>query len=82
MEWFLNVVLGEEMEGVETTLPAQGSGSTSRNRRMGGGSAYVGLATMLQEATDYLGEQRREEYKTWKAGTMARCEELEAGACT
>ena len=83
MEWFLNVVLGEEgeeMEGVETTLPAQGSGSTSRNRRMGGGSAYVGLGTMLQEATDYLSEQRREEYKTWKAGIMARCEELEAGA--
>jgi origin recognition complex subunit 6 len=83
MEWFLNVVLGEEggeeMEGVEKTLPAQGSGSTSRKRRMGGGSAYVGLGTMLQEATDYLGEQRREEYKTWKAGIMARCEELEAG---
>ncbi|KAG9199715.1 hypothetical protein G6514_008270 [Epicoccum nigrum] len=81
MEWFLNVVLGEEgegeeMEGVETTLPAQGS--TSRNRRWGGGSAYVGLGTMLQDATDYLGEQRREEYKTWKAGIVARCEELEA----
>lgn len=83
MEWFLNVVLGdegEEMEGVEMALPAQGKSSTSRDRRLGGGSAYVGLGTMLQEATDYLGEQRREEYKTWKAGIMARCEELEAGS--
>ena len=83
MEWFLNVVLGdegEEMEGVEMALPAQGKSSTSRDRRLGGGSAYVGLGTMLQEATDYLGEQRREEYKTWMAGIMARCEELEAGS--
>ncbi|KAF3005615.1 hypothetical protein E8E13_002469 [Curvularia kusanoi] len=80
MEWFLNVVPwdeAEEMEGVEMAVPGPGIGL---RRRKFDGSAYVGLGTMLQDATDYLSEQRREEYKAWRAGIMARCEELEAGA--
>ncbi|KAF9696095.1 hypothetical protein EKO04_006278 [Ascochyta lentis] len=84
MDWFLNVsppMDVDEMEGVEAT-----DGNTSHSTagktlgRKNGGSDYIGLGTMLQDATDYLGERQREDYKVWKAKIMARVEEIESGA--
>lgn len=84
MEWFVNIARLEEtgvMEGIETT-----NGTTSRptaNISRGlksDGSDYIGLGTMLQDATDYLGERQRQDYQAWKAKIMARVEKIEAGA--
>ncbi|KAH7080611.1 origin recognition complex, subunit 6, partial [Paraphoma chrysanthemicola] len=81
MEWFLNVMQdgdGDEMEGVEHTESNGRSGSGRNVGMRSGGSAYIGLGTMMQDATDYLGERQREEYQRWKQGIMARVEEIEA----
>jgi origin recognition complex subunit 6 len=82
MEWFLNIVPDEDggaMEGIETSdngvAGAKGRGLSLKDSL---GSDYIGLGTMMQEATDYLGERQREDYKRWKAGIMARIEEIEA----
>jgi origin recognition complex subunit 6 len=81
MEWFLNVTPQrdvDEMEGIEV------AGSTVRSiapRGLGlnaGGSDYIGLGTMMQETTDYLGERQRDDYKMWKAKIMNRIAEIEA----
>ncbi|KAG8627953.1 hypothetical protein KVT40_003826 [Elsinoe batatas] len=37
----------------------------------------VGLGTMFQDAVDWLSDDRREEYREWKAGIMHRLDELE-----
>ena len=80
MEWFMNVQPAEDidqMEGVEVTGGNMAAGGNRRNLR-DGGSDYIGLGTMLQEATDYLGERQRDDYQRWKAGIIARIEEIEA----
>lgn len=80
MEWFLNVLppdAGEEMEGVEMTDGHATMGAKSRGLK-DGGSDYIGLGTMIQDATDYLSERQREDYRIWKAGILARVEEIEA----
>lgn len=78
MEWFLNVLPVsdvDQMEGVEImSTAAIGRGKGLRD----GGSDYIGLGTMMQDATDYLGERQREDYKIWKASIMARIEGIEA----
>lgn len=84
MEWFLNIRPVEsvdEMEGIETAgnSPVR-SAATSSSGLKGGSSDYIGLGTMLQDATDYLGERQRQDYKAWKAKIMTRLEEIEAGA--
>lgn len=80
MEWFLNVSPPndvDEMQGVESTsAPA----ARVPQGLKPGGSDYIGLGTMLQDSTDYLGEHQRQDFKTWKARIMARYDELEAGA--
>jgi origin recognition complex subunit 6 len=43
-----------------------------------GGSNYIGLGTMMQDATDYLGERQQEDYKIWKEKILARVQEIEA----
>jgi origin recognition complex subunit 6 len=78
MEWFLNITPpsdGDEMEGVEATSagPVQKS-----NGMRNAGSDYIGLGTMMQDATDYLGERQQNEYLDWKAKIMARVERIEA----
>lgn len=81
MEWFLNVTSVEdtdEMEGIEFN---DGNARDAMKESQGlktGGSSYIGLGTMMQDATDYLGERQREDYKRWKANIMARVEALEA----
>lgn len=79
MEWFMNVVPdeAEDMEGVEATSSASAPGTGSGGIRSGG-SDYIGLGTMMQDATDYLGERQKQDYKQWKAKIMARVEEIEA----
>jgi len=78
MQWFDSVKPvedGDEMEGVEMT------GSTaviSKGLSLRSGSDYVGLGTMMQDATDYLGERQQEDYAKWKAKIMARVQEIEA----
>ena len=76
MDWFLNVTPqqnGDAMEGVEmAAVPATRSVTNT------GGSDYIGLGTMMQEATDYLGELQRADYKRWKATVMARAQDIEA----
>jgi origin recognition complex subunit 6 len=77
MEWFLNVVPQddtEEMEGVEQSSTAPEKSTATKTS----GSNYIGLGTMMQDATDYLGERQREDYKTWKAKILARVQEIEA----
>lgn len=81
MDWFMNVtpqVGGDETDGVETTggdsRPVMGTQKGLRASR----SDYIGLGTMMQDATDYLGERQREDYKKWKARIMARVQEIEA----
>jgi origin recognition complex subunit 6 len=82
MEWFLNVhpPSAGDMEGVEATnsVPAviANRGLSLRD----GGSSYIGLGTMMQDATDYLGERQREEYASWKADIMARVEAIETSS--
>lgn len=84
MEWFLNVSPlrdTDEMEGIETTDENRPRSTASKSLGLGSGSSdYIGLGTMLQDATDYLGERQRQDYKTWKAKIMARIDEIEAGA--
>jgi origin recognition complex subunit 6 len=78
MQWFDSVrpqADGEEMEGVEmsgnTAAKAKGMGLRS------GGSDYIGLGTMMQDATDYLGERQQEDYMRWKVQILAKVQELE-----
>jgi origin recognition complex subunit 6 len=76
MEWFLNVTPQDSMdamEGVETSTT-----HTKRNATKTGGSEYIGLGTMMQDATDYLSDRRREDYKIWEAKVMARVQQIEA----
>ncbi|KAH7414536.1 origin recognition complex, subunit 6 [Phaeosphaeria sp. MPI-PUGE-AT-0046c] len=76
MEWFMNITPLEdmqEMEGVEFSGASQRSAVTPI-----GGSDYIGLGTMMQDATDYLGESRRQDYVAWKATIMARVQQIEA----
>jgi origin recognition complex subunit 6 len=70
MEWFMNVDPVEDdadtMEGVEMT---RASNKTPMAKI--GGSDYIGLGTMMQDATDYLGDRQREGFQIWKAQVMA-----------
>jgi origin recognition complex subunit 6 len=82
MEWFLNIMPddeGDEMEGVEMTngrlVATKGRG---RSLKDSFGSEYIGLGTMMQDATDYLGERQRQDYKRWKTSIMAKIEKIEA----
>ncbi len=80
MEWFINVTPlddGDEMEGVEATGQNGTPAKPKNNVLRSGGSDYIGLGTMMQDATDYLGERQREDYKIWKAKIMARIQEIE-----
>jgi origin recognition complex subunit 6 len=81
MQWFDSVKPqsdGDEMEGVEMSdnaaVKAKGIGLKA------GSSDYIGLGTMMQDATDYLGERQQEDYTRWKAKILARVQELEASA--
>ncbi|KAL5440266.1 hypothetical protein PMIN07_005065 [Paraphaeosphaeria minitans] len=81
-EWFLNVLppSAEDMEGVETTNSGPAAIASQGQSSRDGGSSYIGLGTMMQDATDYLGERQREDYARWKAGIMARIETIEASS--
>jgi origin recognition complex subunit 6 len=76
MEWFVNVTPQENMdamEGVESTVTLE-----KRSVIKTGGSDYIGLGTMMQDATDYLSERRQEDFVKWKASVMARVQQIEA----
>lgn len=78
LEWFVNIVPvedGDEMEGIELT--SQRDIPSKRTLKDSFGSENIGLGTMIQDATDYLGERQQEDYKRWKAGIMARIDEIE-----
>ncbi|KAJ4367600.1 hypothetical protein N0V83_007185 [Neocucurbitaria cava] len=81
MEWFLNVTPQgheNEMEGIEMTGNTTLIVSVRSSGPKSGGSDYIGLGTMMQDATDYLGEHQRDDYENWKTRIMARVQELEA----
>jgi origin recognition complex subunit 6 len=81
MEWFQNIKpreFADEMEGVEAGDGAAQSRNGKSNGLLSGGSDYIGLGTMMQDATDYLGERQQEDYRRWKAKVMARVQEVEA----
>ncbi|KAH7388661.1 origin recognition complex, subunit 6 [Pyrenochaeta sp. MPI-SDFR-AT-0127] len=83
MEWFLNVTPhndGSEMDGVETTGSDSHFAAVKHKGLKIGGSDYIGLGTMMQDATDYLGERKQEDYKNWKAKIMVRVQELETNS--
>jgi len=82
MQWFDSVKPqgdGEEMEGVEMGDAAAAAKAKGMGLRSGG-SDYIGLGTMMQDATDYLGERQQEDYARWKEDTLARVRELEGAA--
>ena len=92
-EWYGNIqvgsvgVEGEEMEGVEMTgeerrdrdgqVPRNGGGL---KRLFEGVSEDVGLATMRQDAVDYLNEERKREYRRWREGVLRVCAQVEGSA--
>lgn len=86
MEWFSNILpegSGEAVQGVETTEGDQPGASAVAVKGMGkgmggGGSEYIGLATMMQDATDYLGERQRDNYQQWKSRILERAREIES----
>ncbi|KAF2680041.1 hypothetical protein K458DRAFT_393312 [Lentithecium fluviatile CBS 122367] len=81
MEWFLNVAPpadSEQMDGIEMPAAVNGAPKGSSKSFQVGGSDYIGLGTMMQDATDYLGVRQRADYLRWKAGIMARVEEIES----
>ncbi|RMZ69148.1 origin recognition complex subunit 6 [Pyrenophora seminiperda CCB06] len=91
MQWFESVKPQEDgdengndyddMEGVGMTGRVATSGQTKRLRSGGdGGSDYIGLGTMMQDATDYLGERQQQDYTMWKAKILARVQEMEIPA--
>jgi origin recognition complex subunit 6 len=87
MEWFLNITpIGQtdDMDGVEMTSAnsrqARGGGNGSSGFKGEYGSSHIGLATMMQDAIDFLGERSREDYAIWKADILASCDELEASS--
>jgi origin recognition complex subunit 6 len=41
------------------------------------GGLLPGLGTMMQDRIDWLSEERREDYREWKAGIMRRIEKME-----
>lgn len=68
---------GDEMEGVEMT---NGDATTSGGKSTSlkdGGSDYIGLGTVMQNATDYLSERQSADFKRWRNRIMARIEEIE-----
>jgi len=81
MEWFMNVLppsVGEIIEDANQVDGGSGKGDVINRDFRAGGSDYIGLATMLQDATDYLGARQREDYQRWKADILARVEDVEA----
>lgn len=80
MDWFINVAPVEDtddMVGVELTESNASNGAIKSIVAKSGGSDYIGLGTMMQDATDYLDERRRQNYSEWKAQIMARVQEIE-----
>ncbi|KAI4687801.1 uncharacterized protein J4E88_003392 [Alternaria novae-zelandiae] len=83
MQWFDSVKPqgdGEEMEGVEMCDDAAAAAKAKGIGLKSGGSDYIGLGTMMQDATDYLGERQQEDYARWKEDILARVRELEGAA--
>lgn len=73
---------GEDSDGIDA-LPAR---RTPRKRQRGAaplekkpGSLQIGIGTMMQDKVDYLSEARRLDFLEWKAGIMARIEQIERG---
>jgi origin recognition complex subunit 6 len=84
MEWFLNVTPPRDMDEMELDgMQGGGASRSDAGRNLGsrnGSSDYIGLGTMLQDATDYLGERQRADYNIWRSEIMARIKKLEAAA--
>lgn len=83
MEWFLNVLpendnVGEAMEGIEMSDKSRSAVGKDGQGKKYRGSDSIGLGTMMQDATDYLSERQREEYKLWKAGIIARIDQIQS----
>ncbi|KAL5114693.1 hypothetical protein ACEQ8H_007427 [Pleosporales sp. CAS-2024a] len=78
MQWYLNVMPLQHdedaiMQGIEVSGPVKKSAVATW-----GASDYIGLGTMMQDATDYLGDRRREDFANWKEKIMARVREIQA----
>lgn len=80
MDWFLNVLppSADDTEGFERTNGAPTVIRNAKRNLREGGSSYIGLGTMMQEANDFLGERQCEDYERWKVEIMARVEAIEA----
>jgi len=79
MQWFDSVKSqgdGDDVEDVEMTDSATTGGKGKGFRS--GGSDYIGLGTMMQDANDYLGERQQQDYTLWKANILARVQEMDA----
>jgi origin recognition complex subunit 6 len=81
MDWFSNITPAHDVDDMEEVVMSNGEGRASsgkaRSLKDGFASEHIGLGTMMQEATDYLGERQRADYKRWKADIVARIEEIE-----
>ncbi|KAH9865882.1 hypothetical protein J1614_009469 [Plenodomus biglobosus] len=85
MEWFLNILpegSGREYEGLDMAEGNQAQAGAAAGMTPGTGvrsegSDYIGLGTMMQDATDYLGQRQRADYAQWKSRILARAREIE-----
>ncbi|KAL3455446.1 origin recognition complex, subunit 6 [Aspergillus heterothallicus] len=87
-EWFENVPQAGELDGDEAYLSDEGGDDKRQRTLQGERSSLVlndtrlgllpGLGTMVQDRVDWLSPEKREDYLEWKAGIMARIEQIEA----
>ncbi|KAF2656587.1 hypothetical protein K491DRAFT_677891 [Lophiostoma macrostomum CBS 122681] len=82
MDWYSNIIPAQDVDDMEGVVMTNGEERASlgkgRSLRDGFANENIGLGTMMQEATDYLGERQRAAYRRWKASMVARIEEIEA----
>jgi origin recognition complex subunit 6 len=91
LDWFQNVIEGsgleleqgvdeewledEEMRKVEITRAR-----LERKDALKRGVLMGGLGTMMQDRVDWLSEERREDFRSWKEDVLGRIKEIEASA--
>jgi origin recognition complex subunit 6 len=93
MEWYRNLPTREENEDGNPTTPRKQPAKTPlrrkekhSQRKIGDEDVYgpagllPGLGTMFQPAVDWLSEDRREDFATWKQETLSFADAIEQKA--
>lgn len=81
LDWFSNVVQGAGLgcgDIVDNAVGASGDTDHSPDQTIvSNDGLQSGLGTMIQPSLDYLSEKKKGEYLIWKAGIMARIDEIQ-----